>query len=49
MMQLSMTGEYAVRTMIHLAAVPFGELIQICDVSKEWGIPEGFLRKIVAQ
>ena len=49
MMQLSMTGEYAVRTMIHLAAVPFGELVQICDISKEWGIPEGFLRKIVAQ
>lgn len=49
MMQLSMTGEYAVRTMIHLAAFPPGELVQICDISKEWGIPEGFLRKIVAQ
>jgi len=49
MMQLSMTGEYAVRTMIHLAAVPSGELVQICDISKEWSIPEGFLRKITAQ
>jgi Rrf2 family iron-sulfur cluster assembly transcriptional regulator len=49
MMQLSMTGEYAVRTMIHLASVPEGALVQICDVSKEWDIPEGFLRKIVAQ
>ena len=49
MMQLSMTGEYAVRTMIHLASVPPGELVQICDVSKQWDIPEGFLRKIVAQ
>ena len=49
MMQLSMTGEYAVRTMIHLAAHPSGELVQICDISNEWDIPEGFLRKIVAQ
>ena len=49
MMQLSMTGEYAVRTMIHLAAAPAGELVQISDISKEWGLPEGFLRKIVAQ
>ncbi|HMK37902.1 MAG TPA: Rrf2 family transcriptional regulator [Bacteroidota bacterium] len=49
MMQLSMTGEYAVRTMIHLAALPSGELVQICDISREWDIPEGFLRKIVAQ
>jgi Rrf2 family protein len=49
MMQLSMTGEYAVRTMIHLASVPPGQLVQICDISSEWGIPEGFLRKIIAQ
>ena len=49
MMQLSMTGEYAVRTMIHLAAASPEELVQISDISKEWGIPEGFLRKIVAQ
>jgi len=49
MMQLSMTGEYAVRTMIHLAGAPPGKLAQIGDVSKEWEIPEGFLRKIVAQ
>ncbi len=49
MMQLSKTGEYAVRTMIHLAAVPYGELVQISDISRQWEIPEGFLRKIVAQ
>ncbi len=49
MMQLSMTGEYAVRTMIHLASSPPGELVQICDISEQWDIPEGFLRKIVAQ
>jgi Rrf2 family protein len=49
MMQLSMTGEYAVRTMIHLAGLPSGGLAQISVISKEWAIPEGFLRKIVAQ
>ncbi|HMK39701.1 MAG TPA: Rrf2 family transcriptional regulator, partial [Bacteroidota bacterium] len=49
MMQLSMTGEYAVRTMVHLAAAAPDDLVQISDISKEWGIPEGFLRKIVAQ
>ena len=48
-MQLTMTGEYAVRAMIHLAAQPFGVVVQIADVSKQWDIPENFLRKISAQ
>jgi Rrf2 family protein len=48
-MQLTMSGEYAVRTMIHLALVPEGSVTQISDISKEWEIPEHFLRKISAQ
>ncbi|MBI5472762.1 MAG: Rrf2 family transcriptional regulator [Ignavibacteriae bacterium] len=48
-MQLTMTGEYAVRAMIHLSTLPFGTIIQISEVSKEWNIPENFLRKITAQ
>ena len=48
-MQLTMTGEYAVRAMIHLSALPFGTVVQISDVSKQWEIPENFLRKISAQ
>lgn len=48
-MQLTMTGEYAVRTMIHLSAQPFGTVVQIAEVSKQWNIPENFLRKISAQ
>ena len=48
-MQLTMTGEYAVRAMIHLSAQPFGTVVQISDISKQWNIPENFLRKISAQ
>ena len=46
-MQLTLTGEYAVRAMIHLASVPSGTLAQISDISAQWGVPENFLRKIV--
>jgi Rrf2 family transcriptional regulator, iron-sulfur cluster assembly transcription factor len=46
-MQLTLTGEYAVRAMIHLASVPPGELAQISDISARWDIPENFLRKII--
>ena len=48
-MQLTLAGEYAVRTMIHLASKPPGEHIPISDISQLWNIPEDFLRKIVAQ
>lgn len=48
-MQLTMTGEYAVRAMIHLSSLPYGTVVHIADVSKEWDIPENFLRKITAQ
>lgn len=47
MIQLTMTGEYAVRAMMHLAGCPHGTLVQITDVSVRWQIPESFLRKIV--
>ena len=46
-MQLTMTGEYAVRAMIHLASLPEGMTVQISSISAEWDIPETFLRKIV--
>jgi Rrf2 family protein len=48
-MQLTMSGEYAIRTMIHLSLVGDGAMAQISDISKEWEIPEHFLRKISAQ
>jgi Rrf2 family protein len=48
-MQLTMTGEYAIRTMIHLSSLPFGTIAQISDIAKQWDIPDNFLRKISAQ
>lgn len=48
-MQLTMTGEYAIRAMIHLSASPEGVAARIPDVSREWDIPEPFLRKICAK
>lgn len=48
-MRLTMTGEYAIRTMLHLASVPAETTVQIPEVSHTWDIPEGFLRKIVPQ
>jgi Rrf2 family iron-sulfur cluster assembly transcriptional regulator len=49
MLQLTMTGEYAVRAMIHLAALPPDVTAQIDDISREWDVPETFLRKIMSQ
>ena len=48
-MQLTMTGEYAIRTMMHLASKPFGSVVRISDISKTWSIPVTFLRKIATQ
>ena len=48
-MQLTMMGEYAVRAMMHLASLPKGTVARIPDISKEWDIPEKFLRKITAK
>ena len=49
MLQLTMTGEYAVRAMIHLAALPPDVTAQIADISRTWEVPETFLRKIMSQ
>jgi Rrf2 family protein len=46
MMQLTMSREYAIRAMVHLALQPDGAVAQIADISREWEIPETFLRKI---
>jgi len=46
-MQLTMTGEYAVRAMMALGSVPFGTVLKIEDISGQWHIPKNFLRKII--
>ncbi|MDZ7267681.1 MAG: Rrf2 family transcriptional regulator [candidate division KSB1 bacterium] len=47
MLHLTMTGEYAVRAMLHLASQPLGAVIPIREISRAWDIPGTFLRKIV--
>jgi Rrf2 family protein len=46
-MRLSLKSEYAVRTMLHLAAMPSGTLAQISNVSEEWNIPDSYLRRLI--
>ncbi len=48
-MQLTYTAEYAIRAMLHLSSLPFGSNANISTISREWSIPEAFLRKIIAQ
>ena len=42
-----MSGEYAIRAMLHLAAENSNKNVHIQDISKKWNIPENFLRKII--
>ena len=42
-----MSGEYAIRAMLHLAGEDSNINIQIQDISNKWDIPENFLRKIL--
>ncbi len=46
-MQLTLAGEYAIRTMIHLAENDGREVITIQEISEKQNIPEKFLRKII--
>ena len=48
-MQLTLTGEYAIRTMIHLASGKDDPVFRISEISSENKIPEKFLRKIIPQ
>ena len=48
-MQLTLTGEYAIRAMIHLASGNDGSIYQIAEISSANKIPEKFLRKIIPQ
>ena len=46
-MRITKLGDYAIRTMMHLAASDTGEIIRISEISGQWDIPESFLRKII--
>lgn len=46
-MQLTLAGEYAIRTMLHLAEKSNSVLITINEIATIQKIPEKFLRKII--
>ena len=48
-MQLTLTGEYAIRAMIHLASGKDESIFRISEISDVNNIPEKFLRKIIPQ
>ncbi len=46
-MQLTMTGDYAIRALVYMASNPTQKIFQISDISKESNIPDNLLRKII--
>jgi Rrf2 family protein len=46
-MQLTMTGEYALRAMLYICSYPMGTFFQISDIAIKNDIPDNFLRKII--
>jgi Rrf2 family protein len=46
-MQITMLGEYAIRTVMHLAECDRDSVVHIREIAAKWDIPESFLRKIV--
>ena len=46
-MQITMLGEYAIRTIVHLATCGENTVVHIREISARWSIPESFLRKII--
>jgi Rrf2 family protein len=48
-MQLTLTGEYAIRAMIYMAGKPFGTSFTIAEIASSNRVPDKFLRKILPQ
>lgn len=48
-MQLTLTGEYAIRAMIHMAGISDNKIFNIAAIASSNQIPEKFLRKIIPQ
>jgi len=46
-MQISRASDYAVRVMIHLAGLPSGSIASQAELSKETGVSEDFLLKVL--
>lgn len=48
-MQLTMSGEYALRAMLYMCSFPQGTKFHIAEIAEKNEIPENFLRKILLQ
>jgi Rrf2 family protein len=48
-MQLTLTGEYAIRAMIYIAGKPIDTSFTIAEIASSNRIPDKFLRKILPQ
>lgn len=48
-MQLTMSGEYALRAMLYICSESFGTIFRITDIAAKNDIPEHYLRKIIQQ
>ncbi len=46
-MQITRQSEYAIRTLLELAHIPFGETLRTLEISERQNIPEVFLKKII--
>ena len=46
-MQITRQTEYAIKTLIELGQVPYGQLVSSKIISKKHGIPEDFLHKTI--
>lgn len=46
-MQLTRQGEYAIRAVLELARLPYGEVVSTKEVADRQGVPEAFLAKIM--
>jgi Rrf2 family transcriptional regulator, iron-sulfur cluster assembly transcription factor len=46
-MRLTLRTEYAIQTLLHLAALPAGERDTISEISLQWSIPEAYLRRLI--
>lgn len=46
-MQITRQSEYAIKTLLELARIPFGKTIRTGQISEEQNIPEVFLKKTI--
>ncbi len=46
-MQITRQSDYAIRTVLELSKVPFGQLLNTRAISMKLNIPEDFLKKTV--